>query len=162
MSMGVLPINPERTGKPPKTVDEFRAILTHWIRSQPELQQDGHRQAHEDYVMTTIMFGKDYGLPVALAYHLEVIRAMMHKPFALYDPYIHGPVYYDAYHSLVEGKSKVGTAARTFRRGGAGTAAASTSDPPSSGKKRKAPASSDAKDACSVPGHHGHTNADCR
>ena len=162
MSLGVLPISPERTGKPPKTVDELRVILTHWLRNQPELQQDGHRQAYEDYVMTTIMFGKDYGLPVALTYHLEVIRAMMHKPFPLYDPCMHGPIYYAAYHSLVEGKSKVGTAARTFRRGGTGTAAANAPDPPSTGKKRKAPASSDAKDACSVPGHMGHTNAECR
>ena len=65
MPLGVLPVTPERTGKPPKSAEELREVLTHWLRNEPELQQDGHRQAYEDYVSKTVLFSKDYGISVA-------------------------------------------------------------------------------------------------
>lgn len=162
MPLGVLPITPERTGKPPKTAEEFHEVLTHWLRNQPELQQDGQRQAYEDYVSKTVLLAKDYGLPVCLAYHADAVKALLHQPFPLYDPYIHGPIYQAAYLSLIHGKPKLGVATRTaFRRSGGGRAAFGAPEP-SRGKKRKTSTSSNAQADCSVPGHTGHTNADCR
>jgi hypothetical protein len=161
MPMGLLPVTPEKTGKPPKTPEEFHEVLTHWLRNQPELQQDGQRQAYEDYVSKTTLLAKDYGLSVALAYHAEVVKALLRQPFSLYDPYLHGPTYQAAYLSLVHGKPKLG--ARTFTRYGRGKAASGASESSAGGKKRKPSAASTAAEAdCSVPGHVGHTNADCR
>ena len=62
MPMGLLPITPERTGKPPKSAEELHEVLTHWLRNEPELQLDGHRQAYEDYVAKTVLLAKDYGI----------------------------------------------------------------------------------------------------
>jgi hypothetical protein len=165
MPVGILPVNPERTGKPPKTAEEFLQVLTHWLRNEPDLQQDGHRQAYEDYVTKTVLFAKDYGLAVALAYHAEAVKALLHQPFPLYDPYIHGPVYTAAHLSLIHGKTKLGVGPRSaFRRGrnGQATFIASDSGTAASGKKRKASSSSDPQADCSVPGHTGHVNAECR
>ena len=47
-------------------------MLTHWLRNEPELQREGHRQAYEDYVSKTVLLAKDYGISIALAYHAEV------------------------------------------------------------------------------------------
>lgn len=161
MPMGVLPVTPERTGKPPKTAEELHDVLTHWLRNQPELQQDGQRQAYEDYVSKTVLFAKDYGLPVSLAYHAEVVKALLRQPFPLFDPYIHGPIYQPAYLSLIHGKHKLGATSRPFTRFGRGKANPAASES-STGKKRKQSSASNAEADCSVPGHVGHTNADCR
>lgn len=161
MPMGLLPVTPEKTGKPPKSPEELHDVLTHWLRNQPELQQDGQRQAYEDYVSKTVLLAKDYGLPVGLAYHAEVVKALLHQPFSLYDPYIHGPTFQAAYLSLVHGKPKLG--ARAFTRFGRGKAAPGAPESSTGGKKRKQSAASTAAEAdCSVPGHVGHTNGDCR
>jgi hypothetical protein len=160
MPLGVVPVAPERTGKPPKTVEEFLDVLTHWVRNEPDLQQDGQRQAYEDYVSRTILLAKDYGLSIGLSYHAEVVKALRHHPFPLYDPYIHGPVFQSAHFTLVHGKPKLGTATRSgFTRKG-GSKSTSTAADSTTGKKRKTSSSPDA--LCSVSGHVGHTNADCR
>ena len=167
MPMGLLPVTPERTGKPPKSAEELQEVLTHWLRNEPELQRDGHRQAFEDYVAKTVLLAKDYGISLGLNYHAEVVKALLHQPFPLYDPYLHGPVFQTAHLSLVMGKSKLGVATRSsFRRGNGGSK--STAAPPQTpvGSKRKAASSAAASTSpqaeCSIPGHVGHTNADCR
>ena len=163
MPVGVLPhLTPERTGKPPKSAEELLEVLTHWLRNQPELQREGHRQAYEDYVSKTVLLAEDYAISVALAYHAEVGKALLHQPFPLYDPYLDGPVFQSAHIALVMGKPKLGVSIRSaFRRNGGGKSAVDTSLP-SAGRKRKASASTSPQAECSVPGHAGHTNADCR
>ena len=169
MPIGILPVNPEKTGKPPRTAEEFHDVLTQWLRNEPELQQDGQRQAYEDYVSKTVLFAKDYGLAISLAYHAEAVRALLHQPFPLYDPYLHGSIFHAAYQSLIHGKPKLGAAAAAsrsaFRRGRSGKATFVASDSAAAaGKKRKSSSSSssDPQAECSVTGHTGHTNADCR
>jgi hypothetical protein len=161
MPVGLLPVTPEKSGKPPKTPEEFHEVLTHWLRNQPELQQDPQRQGYQDYVSKTVLFAKDFGLTVGLAYHAEVVKALLHQPFSLYDPYLHGPIYQAAYLSLIHGKPKLG--ARAFARFGRTEAASDASESPTEGTKRKhSSASTAAEDDCSVPGHTSHTNGDCR
>jgi hypothetical protein len=163
MPLGILPVNPEKTGKAPTTAEDLHAVLTYWIRNQPELQQDGQRQAYEDYVSKTTGFAKDYGLGISLAYHAEAVKAMLHQPFPLYDPYLHGSSFQAAYQTLVHGKPLLSAAAprAAFRRGRSGKATFVASDS-ASGKKRKSSSSSSPQAECSVAGHSGHLNADCR
>ena len=64
-------------------------MLWHWLRNEPELQDATVRRPYEDYVTTTVLLAKDYGMPVALAYHAEVVKALLREPCPLYDPYKH-------------------------------------------------------------------------
>ena len=160
MPTGILPVNPTRTGKPPKNAEEFNTVLWHWLRNEPDLQDATVRRPYEDYVTTTVLLAKDYGMPVALAYHAEVVKALLREPCPLYDPYKHGDVYQPAYQALVHGKPKVGatTTRSASKRGQSWVTPAQTGV----GAKRKRNASASPQDDCDIPGHIGHTNADCR
>ena len=92
MPLALAPVRPERSDKKPRTIDELSALLDVWLQSDPSLHADTARlHAFHGYAKDVIAIAHDYGVPWALGYHAEALRAWTHVPEPLYCPTKHGP-----------------------------------------------------------------------
>ena len=165
MPLALAPVRPERSDKKPRTIDELSALLDVWLQSDPSLQADTAKlHAFHGYAKDVIAIAHDYGVPWALGYHAEALRAWTHVPEPLYCPTRHGPRCEIAFLKHAQ-RTKPSTRTRfaSSRSGSrAGSDAYAATLAASVGRKRKPAASESPDDVCSRHPLSSHTNAECR
>ena len=165
LPLALAPVRPERSDKKPRTVEELSALLDVWLQSDPSLQTDTAKlHAFHGYAKDVIAIAHDYGVPWALGYHAEAVKAWTHLPEPLYCPIKHGPRCQLAFLQHAQRvKPTTGTRFAGSRFGTrSGTPPSSAPTAASGTRKRKPKCSESPDDICALHPLSSHTNAECR
>jgi hypothetical protein len=151
--------------KPFTSDADFKEALTGWLdRVTRQLADGGDNSASlravVSYITTTLGYVSEYGHQLVFKYHKAVMQAMRKHP-PLYDPFLNGPTYTQAFLEHLYNSAASGSGRRSSqsssRRGGRRQSTSSRDAQSAIGKRKGA-----ADQPCAVHPSGSHTNGECK